>query len=1061
MTTLAMYRTFVSNYAVAALVSVALSSAAIAQQAVTVSGYVSSHGAPLAGAHVRVDELKIDRKTDASGRYSFVVPSASVRGQRVRLVATMLDRHVRYASKSATIELIGVPVTQDFDLALLEEGQEIAAADLPAQPSEQRVTIANVAVDSGLGEVGAATDLASLLVGRFAGLNVVPASVPGGSAQLTFRGPRSALGPNQPLFVVDGLPVSNTVFTSAAQRFGLGGFDHGSAVSDIDVANVASVQLMEAAEGAAVFGARGANGVIVVTTKAGTGGPHFGISVDQTASSESYGRLPSFQNRYGQGLNGKFEFFDGRGGGINDAVDENWGPALDGRPLPQASYRESGRGDVRLWIARPDNLEDYFVSGNTTKTTASIQGQTDAVSFRIFGGNRNTTGITPGNHLLRRNATAQLTLHPVSRLALSLAGIAAETRNEDAPGSGFAEGNPAFQFLRMGRQVDTDSLEEHQLDASHHQISWNYVSHNNPFFLSQRGDEYSRRFHTGGSGSATYAFTPGLSATARGGGDYVRDGRLFRIPTGWMGGFPFYAGDGDFSRGGSEGDETSVQETNAMVRLDGRRKLVNGAVWTLSGGADLSNTQQRIRIAGVDSAANVPSAGAPDSARIPAPATWDARASTHAIFGETGMTFSNSASIQAVVRNEWVSLVPNRTSMSILPSIRASFDAMKGAPSLASKRIFSQAVLHASWWRAAPELTPYTLQSMYAGRTPTGSIAPVGRALVVTDPDISPEITNGFEAGADLGFRRNSVGLGFDFYHEQTSDVILPVTNSTGLIVATNAGTMSNKGIEATVSTRIGDAERGFGWSVRANAAKNWNTVEQLYGSTSAIPLGPEQWGLSVQARTGQPLGALMGYRFLRASNGELILRNGLPVPDSISGLQQLGVGQPKFTLGLESTLQYRWVSVTALADAHLGGQVFSATNLWGSYAGTLASTAFRPDSGLLIAGVDAATGGSNATHVSTQDYFHALAAIQEPWIYSASYLKLRTLRFSVAIPTTAVTLPFESIRVSFVGNNLYTWAKAPNIDPDAVFSPYQLPGVEMGQLPTTKSIGVQVTVVP
>ena len=131
-----MYRTFVSNYAVAALVSVALSSAAIAQQAVTVSGYVSSHGAPLAGAHVRVDELKIDRKTDASGRYSFVVPSASVRGQRVRLVATMLDRHVRYASKSATIELIGVPVTQDFDLALLEEGQEIAAADLPAQPSD-------------------------------------------------------------------------------------------------------------------------------------------------------------------------------------------------------------------------------------------------------------------------------------------------------------------------------------------------------------------------------------------------------------------------------------------------------------------------------------------------------------------------------------------------------------------------------------------------------------------------------------------------------------------------------------------------------------------------------------------------------------------------------------------------------------------------------------------------------------------------------------------------------------------------------------------------------------
>jgi hypothetical protein len=144
-----------------------------------------------------------------------------------------------------------------------------------------------------------------------------------------------------------------------------------------------------------------------------------------------------------------------------------------------------------------------------------------------------------------------------------------------------------------------------------------------------------------------------------------------------------------------------------------------------------------------------------------------------------------------------------------------------------------------------------------------------------------------------------------------------------------------------------------------------------------------------------------------------------------------------------------------------VGGQVFSGTNLWGSYAGTLSSTAFRPDSGLLITGIDATTGRANVVHVSTQDYYHALGAIQEPWIYSASYFKLRDATFSVAIPTFVGKIPVEGLTFSVIGRNLFMWTRAPNIDPEGVFSPYQLRGVEMGQLPATRSVGFQVTLVP
>jgi len=272
---------------------------------------------------------------------------------------------------------------------------------------------------------------------------------------------------------------------------------------------------------------------------------------------------------------------------------------------------------------------------------------------------------------------------------------------------------------------------------------------------------------------------------------------------------------------------------------------------------------------------------------------------------------------------------------------------------------------------------------------------------------------------------------------------------------------VSNRGIEGSVTSRMGQGELGLQWDVTLNAGHNSNEVVSLTGGTQSIPLGPSQWGLSVEARPGLPLGALMGRRILRDGSGTLLLRNGLPLPDSTRGAQYLGAGQGKATLGVRNSLRYRWLSASISADGRFGGSVYSGTNLWGSYAGTLDATSFRPDSGLLITGTDAASGRANTTHVTTQDYYHALAAIQEPWVYSASFFKIRDVRLTFTVPSWRESLPFQSASVSLVARNVYTWAKAPNIDPETIFSPYQLPGIEMGQLPTTRSLGVQLTVTP
>lgn len=1057
-----MIRSRLSKVFVVALLQATSAAILSAQRAVTVSGHVSSGGKALVGAHVRIDALKIDRTTDVDGRYSFVITSTNVRGQSVKIAASMSDRRVHYTSQTFTISLTGVPLVQDFDLVLGDEPERPATPDSVPESNAGRRPATASTENTSLGDLSGAVDLASSLAGRFPGLKVSPASL-GGSALLTLRGPRSILGSNQPLFIVDGVQLDNTVFASAAQRFGMGGFDYGSPLGDIDLGSISSVRVLSAAEAAAEYGGRGANGVVIATTKNGTGSLPFAISASQQITGESFLRLPTFQNQYGQGLDGKFQFFDGKGGGINDAIDQSWGPALDNQPLAQASYKDAGRADVRLWSAHPDNVRNYFSSGRTLNTNASVQAQSELGSFRAFVGNRTTTGITPDDHLGRLDGSLSASLHPITRLTVAVSGFASQMKHDDAPGTGFLEANPVFQFTHMGRQVDADSLRNHLRDAAGHQISWSYSGHNNPYFSALADSNYSRRFHVGGGGSATYTLAPWLSTTVRGGSDYYRDGRLFTISSGWMGGFPFYAGAGDFSKGGSEGDEISVRQGNAAARIDATRSLQNSGRWTVGVGADMQTTRQRIRSLGVDSIANVPSAGAPDTAKLPQLAAWTARSQTSAVFAQSELALTNGVNLQASLRNAWSSIVPAQHASGLYPSVSASADLARALAGERKSGWLSSAIVRGAWWKDANDASPYSIQTMYAGRTPTGIASPLGSGLLAADSSLAPEVTTGMQIGTDLTIRPLDLGVSLTYYHERTSGVILPIANpALGTLLAKNAGVVANNGVEGTVSAQVGNGDAGLAWLGSANAARNTSQVEQLAGGVQSVALGPSLLGMSVQARSGLPLGVLMGRRLLRdPATHSLILRNGLPLPDSVVGAQQLGIAQPQWSFGTQNTIRYRWVSASVLFDGRMGGEVFSATNLVGSFAGTLQSTAFRPDTGLLIVGIDAASRAANTKHVSTQDYYHALSAIQEPWVYSATYVKLREARLALQLPAAFPGSPFQNVVVALVGRNLYLRATAPNIDPESVFSAYQVPGLEMGQLPGTRSLGFQITLSP
>jgi hypothetical protein len=378
--------------------------------------------------------------------------------------------------------------------------------------------------------------------------------------------------------------------------------------------------------------------------------------------------------------------------------------------------------------------------------------------------------------------------------------------------------------------------------------------------------------------------------------------------------------------------------------------------------------------------------------------------------------------------------------------------------SLRDNASIGSARLRAGVARSGNDLSAYTLQGIYTGTQAADNTTLGAPAKIGASSSLSPETTTSFELGGNIQFLSNRLDLDLAFYNDNTSNLIVP-TVSQGIATPVNAGSVTNRGVEGSIAATL-VSSRTFRWDASANLAHNSSSVGSVTGGSLA--LAPTRWGASLQARNGESFAAIVGNGYLKDKSGQLILSKGVPLPDTISGAKVLGTTAPSWTGGLSNTIHLGWFDVSALLSARMGGKIFSATNLWGISSGSFDETVSRPDTGLLIAGIDAATGAANKVHATTEDYYHALRAIPERWVYDASMLKLQEARISTTFPLRAVPgFRAQAMRVSVVARNLFMWAKAPNIDPETAVSTWGIQGFELGQLPTTRSFGIQVTVTP
>jgi TonB-linked SusC/RagA family outer membrane protein len=1044
-----------------------------AQQPTTISGRLTTaDGAPLSGGSVSIPSMRLGATTNNQGEYQFTVP-ATATGQ----VATLAARRIGYQPKFMEITLTGGAVRQDFTLDVAAtQLAEVVVTALGLERERSRLGTAQQQLTAGDVNDTRAQNLVQQIQGKVSGVQITSPGTQGGSTNIIIRGQNSITGNNQPLFIVDGVPVSNANRGGAAFVGSNTTFDFGNALSDINPDDVESLTVLKGPNAAALYGSRAANGVILITTRKGrAAGGRMRTEFNGNLTFESPALLPDFQDLYGQGSGGAFEWVDGNYGGVNDGTDESWGPRLDGRLICQFDSPGAGTSTCTPtpWVAHPDNVKEFFQQGITSSATVAVSGGSDRISGRLSLGADNIDGVFPNNLFKRRTATLSGSFVANSRLTADGTVQYIHNSGRNRPGVGYSGRNPLqSMFNWYGRQVNTESLRNYGLGGAanggpaRREFNWNYSYHNNPFWVMEKNPQTDDRDRLIGSIAVNYQFADGINASLRTGSDLYRMGieQLYApgseifVNLAYNGGFRFandYRNDNNTDLTLSLNRPlTDWLEVNAVVGGNMRREYYN------------TNSQQTpgITVPGVYNPSNAAIAISADQ-RIE-------RRRVQGVYGSAAFTYKNWWTVEGTARNDWSSTLPVGNNSYFYPSFNTSVVLTDALPNLQSS-VLTSVKLRAAAARVGSDAPVYSLVPVFIGESQRFGAQPQYRLDTrLANANLKPEITRADEVGAEILLFDNRVTFDFSAYRKSTRNQIFDVeiSGASGFDRKwVNAGEITNKGVEALLGFNIlqPNSADGVTWSSTLSFGRNRSQVVDLSPDVEAITLATGGFGdVRVEARKGEPYGAIRGYRFERDANGNILTDGGFPLREST--LSTLGNIQPSWTGGWGNQVSYRNFSLNTLLDVRRGGKLYSVTNMFGEYAGVLESSLRgREDDwnspGIVFPGMDVVTGQPNTQTITAENYFHNLFAYTEAYTYDAGYVKLREVRLSYNLPDRWASriMGARAATVALTGRNLYMWKDVPNIDPEFAYSSRNDQGIEVNMSPNPRSIGFNLRIVP
>lgn len=945
-------------------------------------------------------------------------------------------------------------------------------------------------------------NIVNSLSGKIAGVQITSATgAVGGSSRISIRG-NSSFGNNEPLFVVDGVPVSN--YSSDVSQWG--GVDYGNGASDMDPTNIESVTVLKGANAAALYGMLAANGVILITTKKGSKSKGFGISVNSSVTFDNAYIIPNYQNKYGQGYNGeeyRFNMYQtdnpgtyanyqdyatnesffykngGMGGGVYDGMDESFGPRLDiGLKLPQFdSPIVNGVRQATDWISQPNNVRDFFETGITLDNSVSIDGTSDKGSNRLFLSRQDITGAVPNTDLTKNTISLSNTINISKKLHANGTVTYTQSKSDNLPGQGYTSNN-VMQSIGgwFGRQVNMTSLKNNWNtdNADGNPYNWNSNYHNNPYWTLYKNTNSQQKDHVYGNISADYKIADWISLNGRVGTDWYH---IFKK-----------AVTADRSNGVRPGgsfnqSQSYKQETNADLYFIVNKKINDNFSGNGTFGANYRDYNYH------NTYTQALSLTVPDLFTIgnvsgnPVAQQTDTKFRSNSVYASASFDYKKWFYLDLTARNDWSSTLPSNNWSFFYPSATMSWiasDLFKFDP-----KIVSFAKLRASWAQVGNATDAYQLAMTYTSSDPYDGTTPFRLPTTMPALNLKPESITSTEVGAELKFFQNRFGLNVTYYDKVAKDQIMDIdiSDASGYDkMKINAGEIENKGVELELQGQILKSDRGLNWNVAVNWAKNKNQVNKLYSDLKKYQIASSWGSVTIEAIPGEAFGVIKSVGFKTDDKGNVIVgSNGIPL--STATPVEVGNVMPKWTGGINNSFEYRNFNASFLIDMRWGGSVFSVTDWFGGMSGVseeTAQTASRAGANGknirevgLVVGQDVlkdrtvvkADGTTNDIVVSVQDYYESYWGIPQQGIIDASYIKFRELTFGYSIPRSILSKigAIQSANISFVGRNLaLLWTHKSNdigIDPETAFGTTNAGmGIEQYQLPATRSLGFKVS---
>ncbi len=1026
---------------------------AVEADGITVKGNISDVSGPLIGVSVMVVGTTNGTITDMDGNFTLECNAGD-------------ELEISYIGYNT----IRVKAQSNMQIILEESSTELEEVVVTALGIKRD----RKALGYGLSEVkgeeltkAKETNVINSLAGKVAGLVVSnTAGGASGSTRVMLRGTTELTGNNQPLYVVDGVPLDNTNFGSAGEQ---GGYDLGDGISAINPDDIETMTVLKGPAASALYGSRASHGVILITTKKAE---QEKVSVEYNGSftvDTQLAKWDDVQEIYGMGDNGQYQL------DASSGTNQSWGVKAD---MIDKTYFD---GSVHPFLIYPNNTSSFFRTGLTAQNTAVLSVNTGKTGVRFSFTDMRNKDILPNTNMSRDNFNLRVN---TSAGPIDFDFSANYTREnvKNRPALGSSQSNVGKNLMTLASTYNIEWLKNYQnADGTYANWNGNDQYNRNPYWDLYKNENKSVKDVFRFTAKAIYNIDKHLKIQGTLGTDINNMNFDDFIARSTPGVLPGKLTNSIFNNRTLNAEILALYNNNwgsfdlnatlggNIFKVDNKTTVITGTDQQMDGVVSIINyAEQNVQ-----------------------PSTY--KKQINSLYASASLGYRSTYYLEGTVRGDRSSTLPSSNNTYIYPSVSGSIVFTNFIKNSNIKNVFSFGKVRASWAKVGSDTDPYQLALNYATGKYSYPGFTIGMINNYTQPnsDLKPTMTSSYELGAELKFFNGRLGIDLTYYNQTSKDQIISLASSapsgyqSRLI---NAGKIQNKGIELAINGRVLQI-KDFAWDAGFNFSKNSNKVLELVEGMDFFQLADASWaGVSVGAEVGKDYGSILGTDFKRNENGDILIdkNTGLPLYDE--NLKTLGNSTWDWTGGFYSTFTYKNFHLYAAFDIKMGADLYSfsmrSAYLTGKATGTLPGREewYRSEEarkaagmteeqwraagkceGLIVDGVvdnGDGTYSKNTYAVNPQNYWKSVAEKAPAlFIYDNSYIKCREITFGYTFPSSMLGKFVKSLSLSFVARNPFiVWKNIPNIDPDSNYNTSGM-GLEYGSLPSRRSYGFNINV--